>query len=107
MTILKPIHGTIEVDKSRGVIWINTCDGICVLRICQINFVNYEEKFGFIDVTKEKAFMIKDSGLEEESKVSNFLNSVVEVISEKLPGLPDEEQEEYLSKLLTKLREEK
>ena len=108
MTITKSIHGVMEIktDEKNGVIWINTCDGYCILRICGLKFKNTEEKFMSIDITKDDAMMYANSGAKgsESELVSNFLESVLDIVLQKLITDPKGESSKILTSALDNLK---
>lgn len=106
MIITKPIHGTIEikVDPKDGVIWINTCDGYCILRICGLKFENIEEKFESVDITKGIVMMYPSSGIEKPEMVSNFIESVLDVVLQQLVTKPMEDHPKILTSVLDNLK---
>jgi hypothetical protein len=106
MTISKPIHGIMEikVDQENGVIWINTCDGYCILRICGLKFINTEEKFEAIDITKDKVMMYSSSGFEKPETVSNFLESVLDIVLQQLVTKPIKDHSKLLTDTLDNLK---
>jgi hypothetical protein len=106
MIITKPIHGTMEikVDQENGVIWLNTSDGYCILRICGLKFENTEEKFEGIDITRDKVMMYPSSGLEKPELISNFLESVLDIVLQKLVTKPIKDYSKILTFVLDSLK---
>jgi len=106
MTISKPIHGIMEikVDQENGAIWINTCDGYCILRICGLKFENIEEKFEGIDITKDKVMMYPLAKNEKEDLISNFLESTLDIVFQKLTTKPTTEYSKLLTGVLDNLK---
>ena len=106
MIITKPIHGTMEIkaDQENGVIWINSCDGYCILRICGLKFSNIEEKFELIDITKSNVMMYPSSGIEKSELFSNFLESVSDIVLQQLTTKPMEDYPKILTSVLDNLK---
>jgi hypothetical protein len=106
MTISKPIHGVMEikVDQENGILWINTCDGYCILRVCGLKFVNMEEKFEGIDITKDKVMMYPLAGNEKQDLLSNFLESVLDIVFQKLSTKQIEDYPKILTDVLNNLK---
>lgn len=106
MIIIKPIHGTMEikVDPKDGVLWINTCDGYCILRICGLTFGNIEEKFETIDITKGSVMMYPSNGFEKPELFSNFLESVTDIVLQQLTTKPMEDYPKILTSVLDNLK---
>lgn len=106
MIITKPIHGVMEIkiDEKDGVIWINTCDGYCILRICGLKFKNTEEKFSSIDIIKDNVMIYSNPKLENPDLVSNFLESVLDIVLQKLVTNPIRESSEILTSALENLK---
>jgi len=104
--ISKPVHGVMEIvaDSSNGVIWINSCDGQCILRIGGLKFERPDERFSSIDIFQNEAVMYSDPKNEELNMVSNFLNSVFETIGGKIFEKSTEEKREFLVSILDKLK---
>lgn len=57
------IHGYLEVDIKRGVIWFNSDEGKCVLRVCRLGEIPHD--FDFIDVTHMVGRTITTTGTVE------------------------------------------
>jgi hypothetical protein len=106
MIITKPIHGRMEIkaDQENGVIWINTCDGYCILRICGLKFENIEEKFEAIDVTNSKVMMYPLTKNEKEDLISNFLESALDIVFQKLTTKSMAEYPKLLTGVLNNLK---
>jgi len=103
MRITKNVFGTLEVDVDRGVIWINSF-GRCVLRICQLKFLNVIDGFSSIDCSGTSTVMEKSNETVLEvnsSEFEKFLFDTAEVIY--LNGLS--ENKEFLCKLLKIIKE--
>jgi hypothetical protein len=105
--ISKPVHGIMEIaaDSNNGVVWINSCDGQCILRIGGLKFERPDERFSSIDIFQGKATMYSDPENEELNMVSNFLNSVLETVVGKIIENPTKEKRKFLVSILDKLKE--
>jgi flagellin-specific chaperone FliS len=105
--ISKPVHGIMEIaaDSNNGVVWINSCDGQCILRICKLKFKKIEAAFSSIDITDSQVYMESNLGNEYQEDLSNFLSSVYETIIRKLVEKPIEKQKEFLISILDNIKE--
>ena len=101
MRIIKPFDGTLDIELANGTIWLNSCDGYCVLRIGGLKFSKVEEKFSMIDILNGKAVMYKDN---EHTMITNFLQTVFGLVSSKIVEKNGEERQEFLIKLLENLK---
>ncbi len=99
MKSTKFIIGTIEVDSSRGNIWINS-QGKCILRIQNLNFKKSSEKFDCIDINGKKAYMLQDYlHLNNIDNIENLINQMLMTINSELIGIDDINKEDFLRDL--------
>jgi hypothetical protein len=78
--------GSLEVSVKEGKLWINDVLGGCRLRMNKIDFQNSLQKFDFIDINKNKAYMIKNTSKNnsEDEAITNFVQNLINLLFSKM-----------------------
>lgn len=103
MTVSKNItYGTIQVDHENGKIWLNAPE--CILRIQNIKFNNFSEKFSMIDINSNNANMYPGE-ISEQKNFGNFLETIITLLVPRISVMNDNEQKKLLNNLILKIKD--
>lgn len=94
--------GSLDIDPEGGRIWLN-CPN-CLLRIQNLRFNKFEEKFSMIEINGNDVLMIPGNLVDEP--YSDFLEKITSSIIPKVSEMTLNEREILLDRLVLKIKEE-
>jgi hypothetical protein len=94
--------GSLDIDPEGGRIWLN-CPN-CLLRIQNLRFNKFEEKFSMIEINGNDVWMMPGNLADEP--YSDFLEKITSYIIPKMYELCGDDNEKLLDVLSLKIKEE-